>query len=277
MNTLSFPVLREKIARSPAVREILKAAESGAFPMEIDAVEGCFPALLISLMYRGGKTAVVVPTDTEAAALARDLQTAGLPVGVFPWWGTIPYRDMPALSAVFGERTGILASLASGSGGIVILPQRAFLTPLPPPEYIRQLLVTLEPGGTIDAIALAETLASYGYVRVPRVQVRGEFALRGEVLDILMGEETEAYRILFDFDRIESIRRFDPLNQSGLEKQSRLVIHPLKEVVWTDDRIEALSKTWKPLKSSLRRHGAAGRTHVPQNRKRRGTLVSAGL
>jgi len=154
----------------------------------------------------------------------------------------MPYRDMAPLSAVFGERMGVLSALATGKSGIVILPERAFLTPLPPPDYVRSLLVTLKPGGAIDTSGLAETLVAYGYTRVPRVQVRSEFALRGEVLDILMGEETEAYRILFDFDRVESIRRFEPLNQSGLEKVAELVIHPLKEVVWTDDRIEALSR-----------------------------------
>ena len=253
MNTLSFPSLKAKIARSPAVGEILKALEGKKFPLEIDAAEGAFPGILISLIFenQGGNILAVVPSDTEAALLARDLETAQVSsehkcsVAIFPWWGGMPYRDMAPLSAVFGERMGVLAGLASptswhGKGGVVILPERAFLTPLPPPEYIRQLLVTLRPGGTIDTTALAETLTRYGYTRVPRVQVRGEFALRGEVLDILMGGETEAYRILFDFDKLESIRRFDPLSQNSLEKVQELVIYPLKELVWTDDRIEAL-------------------------------------
>jgi transcription-repair coupling factor (superfamily II helicase) len=92
-----------------------------------------------------------------------------------------------------------------------------------------------------DPTALAEILVSYGYTRVPRVQLRGEFALRGEVLDVQLGDESEAYRILFDFDQIESIRQFDPLSQSGLMgKKTELVIHPFKELVWTADRIEAL-------------------------------------
>ena len=243
MNSLSFPSLRAKIAHSPAVREIIKAFEAGKFPLEIDSAEGSFPGILLSLLYsaRKGRLLAVVPTDTEASLLSADLETALTPVTVFPWWGSMPYRDMAPLSAVFGERTKILASLAAGKPGVVIVPERAFLTPLPPPDYIRQLLVTLKPGGAIDTAALAETLVSYGYTRVPRVQIRGEFALRGEVLDLIMGDETEAYRVLFDFDRIESIKSFDPPGQNTLEKVNELIIHPLKEVIWTDDRIEALS------------------------------------
>ncbi|MDR0623802.1 MAG: hypothetical protein LBG10_05165, partial [Treponema sp.] len=45
----------------------------------------------------------------------------------------------------------------------------------------------VKPGGAIDTAALAKTLTRYGYTRTPRVQIHGEFALRGEVLDILMG------------------------------------------------------------------------------------------
>jgi transcription-repair coupling factor (superfamily II helicase) len=252
MNTLSFPsLIMAKIARSSAAREALKALKNGKFPLQIEHAEGAFPGILISLIFAasGGRILAVVPTDAEAALLEQDLRSANTPVSIFPWWGGMPYRDMAPLSAVFGERMRVLASLASDANGIVIASERAFLTPLPPPDYIKGLLVTLKPGSGIeigkesmdfDPTALAEILVSYGYTRVPRVQLRGEFALRGEVLDILMGEESEAYRILFDFDRIESIKRFEPLTQSGMEKIPELVIHPFKELVWTADRIEAL-------------------------------------
>jgi transcription-repair coupling factor (superfamily II helicase) len=149
---------------------------------------------------------------------------------------------MAPLSAVFGERSRVLSALAQGEPGIYILPERTFLTPLPPPDYLKSLLFTLETGGVIDTMALASTLVKYGYTRTPRVQVHGEFALRGEVLDIFMGGDEAAYRVLFDFDRIDSIKRFDPLDQSGQDTVKRLTIRPLKEVIWTDDRILALGR-----------------------------------
>ncbi|MDR0451143.1 MAG: transcription-repair coupling factor, partial [Treponema sp.] len=138
MNTLSFPLLREKIAASSPVREILKAANAGKFPLEIEASEGALTGILLSLLYRElrGRFLAVVSSDLEAARLARDLETAGVPAAVFPWWGTMPYRDMAPLSAVFGERVGLLANLAAGQQGIVIASQRAFLSPLPPPDYL---------------------------------------------------------------------------------------------------------------------------------------------
>ncbi|MDR1319543.1 MAG: DEAD/DEAH box helicase, partial [Treponema sp.] len=249
MNTLSFPGLLKRIAFSKPLAACLAAYREGKFPLEIEGSEGALGALLLAAFYetRPGSVFAVVPQESDAADLALDLAAAGISARLFPWWGAVPYREMPLPSAVFGERTAILADLALNRPGIVIIPERAFLTPLPPPDYTKSLLLSLKPGGRIDTASLARTLASYGYIRTPRVQVHGEFALRGEVLDIFMGGDDEARRVLFDFDQVESIKRFDPVNQGsvgerGKEKLSELLIRPMKEVVWTDERIEKLGE-----------------------------------
>ena len=248
MNSLSFPELLGKIGKSKAVSACISAAAGGKFPLEIEGCEGSFGALLLARLFQAnpGLYFIVVPQERDAADLVLDINAAGVPCGQFPWWGAAPYRELTPLSAVFGERVKVLAELAKGLPGIVVIPQRAFLTPLPPPDYIKSLLISLKPAGKIDTTALAQTLISYGYTRVPRVQVHGEFALRGEVLDIFMGGDDEAFRVLFDFDVIESIKRFDPAVQGSApdnEKLRELTIHPMREVVWTDERIEALEKT----------------------------------
>jgi transcription-repair coupling factor (superfamily II helicase) len=245
MNTLSFPLPLQRIISSRGVSGVISAYKQGKLPLEIEGPEGSFGAILMAALYIGspGTFMVVVPTEREASDLASDFLTLGIPVRVFPWWGAMPYREMAPLSAVFGERTGGLSALARGEQGVFIVPERAFLTPLPPPEYIRGLLIGLRPGDRLDTAALAAVLADYGYIRVPRVQIHGEFALRGEVLDILMGGDDEAYRVLLDFDRVESIKRFNPLDQSGLDRVDELVIRPLKEVVWSDERIDRLEAT----------------------------------
>jgi transcription-repair coupling factor (superfamily II helicase) len=247
MNTLSFPEILHTIGKSKPVSACVSALLEGKFPLEIAGCEGAFTALLLAKLYaaKPGRYFVVAPQELDAANLAGDLAALALPCRQFPWWGAVPYRELAPLSAVFGERVKTLSELALGAPGIVVIPQRAFLTPLPPPGYIKDLLISIKPGGKLDTASLAQTLVAYGYTRVPQVQVHGEFALRGEVLDILMGGDDEAYRVLFDFDQVESIKRFDPLNQGsgpGREKLPELAIRPLREVVWDDERIEALSR-----------------------------------
>ncbi|MDR1248393.1 MAG: DEAD/DEAH box helicase, partial [Treponema sp.] len=259
MNALSFPSFFKRIAASPSCSRVLDAFNQSRFPLEIEGAEGSFAAILLASLFERtacrGNFLAVTPTEREAADLASDLRTLGLPVALFPWWGAMPYREMAPLSAVFGERVRILSGLANDvrpGRGMVVAAERAFLTPLPPPEYIRSLLILLRPGERVDTGVLTETLIRYGYIRTPRVQVHGEFALRGDVLDILMGEDEDAYRVSFDFDTVEYIRRFDPADQSsivagGRDHVEELAIRPLKELVWSDDRIETLSRNFASL------------------------------
>ena len=251
MSTVSFSELLRKIGKSAPVIDCVSAIAGGKFPLEIEGCEGAFGALLLAKFYsaKPGLYFAVVPQEGDAADLALDLAAAGLPCIQFPWWGTAPYRELSPLSAVFGERVRALGRIAAGRPGIVVIPQRAFLSPLPPPDYTKSLLVDIKPGQNADPAELVRTLVSYGYTRVPRVQMRGEFAMRGEVLDVFMGDADsddgvpDAYRLLFDFDRVESIRPLDPMMQGGgpgREALERLAIRPLREVIWTDDRIEAL-------------------------------------
>jgi transcription-repair coupling factor (superfamily II helicase) len=238
-----------KIDSSQGILKALEAFKAGKFPLELDASEGAFTAVLLSRFFSAGPGLflVVTPTEREAEDLAGDLSALGAPAAIFPWWGSMPYREMAPLSTVFGERTRVLSAMALGMPGIVLIPERAFLTPLPPPAYIRGLLITIKAGQFLDTAAMAETLVNYGYTRAPRVQLHGEFALRGEVLDIFMGGEEAACRILFNFDQVESIKYFDPIDQSTATaayqgKVDSFVIRPMKEVVWTDERIMALSR-----------------------------------
>jgi transcription-repair coupling factor (superfamily II helicase) len=246
-----------KTAGSNDVSAFFSAVKQGKFPVEVEGSEGAFTAILAAQIYSitGGQLFAVVPQESGADDLAVDLAGSGIPCVKFSWWGTAPYNELNPLSAVFGERVKVLSDLVLGKPGIVIVPMRALLNPLPPPEYIKSLLISLTPRGRIDTSALAATLVSYGYTRVPRVQVKGEFALRGEVLDIFMGGEDSpvyadvAYRVLFDFDRVETIKQFDPaLQGTGSVKFSQLVIRPVKEVIWTDERIEELEKNLASLK-----------------------------
>ncbi|MDR1144364.1 MAG: transcription-repair coupling factor, partial [Spirochaetaceae bacterium] len=281
------------VRSAPSVAALLEALKKQSpCSLEVEGPEGAARALILALAAMARREAAgpgtilaVVPTEREAEDLAGDLNSffpgtdparpAPFRTTIFPWWGTLPYRDTP-LSAVFGERTMALAAMvnarpapaaktaatastakaaaaakasaAAGNAGsdlLVVAPERAFLTPLPSPEYFRGLLVPLTIGDTVDTAALGASLVEMGYIRVPRVQLHGEFALRGEVLDVLMGGDDEAYRVLLDFDQVESIKRFDPLdpNQGAAgNKLDSMTIRPLKEVIWTKETAAALEK-----------------------------------
>ncbi|MCR5288884.1 MAG: transcription-repair coupling factor [Treponema sp.] len=245
--------------------------DTSAYPAEIEGLQGSlhsffaaafmnsrFAQTLHSIQYNESfssrqalDSVIVVPSEKNAQDVASDLHTI-LPeseVYILPWWGMVAYRPVAKGAVVFGERAGILAKLVTSSGQVTvsshprffIVTQRVFQTPVPPPSYIKSLIFRLTKGQKIDTIQLSEQLVKCGYIRVPKVSVKGEFTLRGEVLDIFLPSEDSAHRILFDFDEIERIKTFDVETQSTIASVDELLIYPMKEVVWTDELIQTLS------------------------------------
>lgn len=239
--------------------------KGGRFPYHIYGLSGGIFAFFLAEYVRrfGSNLCIVVPTEKEIEELRADLDIAGLQAQVLPWWGNMAYRPVQNSAPVFAERAQMLAELcagapitdstASGSAAsgtaantVTVMTQRAFLTPVPPPDYLKTLTCTLYKGKEIDTEKIASLLVQWGYTRVPRVSVRGEFALRGEVLDVCAaankGSQHTAYRIQFDFNTIEKIKSFDMHTQASVEEFGSLTLYPMKEVIWDDERIAALER-----------------------------------
>ena len=192
---------------------------------------------------------IVVPGEFEMNNLTQDIKTIfpDAQVFLFPSWGTIPYRPAARGSVVFGQRAGFLSKLLEKqtfttniSPRIFIITQRSFMSALPPPEYTKGFSFSLKKGDLIDTVKIAAKLTEIGYTRVSRVNVRGEFSLRGEVLDIFLPLEENPVRIVFDFDTIESLKEFETDSQITLKTREKITICPTKEVLWTDDFVEIL-------------------------------------
>jgi transcription-repair coupling factor (superfamily II helicase) len=233
---------------------VLSRLKENSWPYEIEGVQGGLHGFFLFEYIKSDSVplVIVVPTEKEIESLIEDLDLTGLEAEILPWWGTMAYRPVPQGAAVFGQRSACLAKLVhyasiptgrytSSNKRVLVMTQRAFLTPVPPPEYVRSLMSVIRTGDTFDSTALAEKLVRFGYSRVPRVTVRGEFALRGEVLDIYLPGEEEASRIVFEFDSVERITSFNPSDQSSSLSMSELVIYPAKEIIWDDERVAALA------------------------------------
>ncbi len=282
MNTLLSNSLQETVHHWDSVGSAVRlfSSDSAVFPYELEGVQGSLYAFLIAeyaAANPGATIVIIVPNEKDAQDFELDLSAAapGVSVEKLSWWGMVPYRTVPRGSSVFGERAALLAKLAarrekaiqtavppsgtsnSADTAIFIVTQRALQTPVPPPDYVESLLFRIRKGDSFDPAAIAERLSAQGYTRVPRVTVRGEFTLRGEVLDIFMPGQQCAHRIVFDFDTVEQIKTFDPEMQNSLETLGELLIYPMKEVVWTDEfahKLEMVLRTsneYAPVKTNV--------------------------
>lgn len=244
-------------------KDIDSLCSSDKFSVDRENFHGVFSAAFITLYCQKklsqGKCSniiVAVPGEYECQSFSTDFSTI-FPesnVYVIPAWETIPYRPASKRSAVFGKRAAFLSMLSkikfdknkneteTPAANIFIIPERVFITPLPPPEYIASLSVSFKKGENLDIIKISEKLSLLGYIRVPRVTVSGEFSLRGEVLDIFPPYGNYAVRITFDFDTIEQIKFFDAELQTTTGKTDSVIIPPMKEIIWTDDLITRLTE-----------------------------------
>ncbi|HUZ18843.1 MAG TPA: CarD family transcriptional regulator, partial [Spirochaetia bacterium] len=242
MITLFQNNIIERLRKSAPYNEIFRRIARGDFPLEIEGPHGLFLAILTSQLQGALKesTLIITPNDQEAETLYRDLSLFHGQVSLFPGWGTVPYSGISPQAHVYGRRMTNLMRLLRGERLIVVTSLRAFLGPVPPREFLESMTVTIQAGKEFDPIELEERLVSFGYLRVPKVSVSGEFALRGEVLDVFPPDSEEAVRIVFGFDLVEEIRRFDPISQSSTEALDEITLIPMREVLWSDERIDAL-------------------------------------
>ena len=211
---------------------------------------------------------IVVPTETDTRDIAEDFSAifGDAEVHVFPDWGTVPYRPAARGSVTFGKRAGVLSKLLSKKQTITfnekprifIFTQRAFMSPLPEPEYLKSLSFKLNKGNKIDTTNIAQKLSIMGYTRVPKVNVRGEFSLRGEVLDIFLPCDEHATRIIFDFDEIESFKEFETDTQTTVGTKEDVLIYPTKEILWTDELIEKVRERMSEYQETAIKEDGAG-------------------
>lgn len=240
MKERNAQALLDRLDRLSSLHILAARLAARAFPLHLQNSEPAALAVGLARLARktGRKFIAVLPTEQEADDFAKDAQFAGAHVLEFPSWPAAPYRPLPANARHFGERAAALSRLALGNFDIAVVAARTFIIPVPPPDTLRQHIIHIREREAFDPAAIADRLASMGYIRVPSVSLPGEFALRGEVLDISMAGEDAAYRIHFDFDTVERITLFDPESQCGGERVAELLLVPMKEIVWDEAAIQ---------------------------------------
>jgi len=243
MTNLFRKQIERHFATSRALAGLKADLVKGNGMIQVAGPKGAYLSLVLGWLHSasGKASLVVTPTEREAESIVQDLDlNESGDVVLFPWWGTAPYEGASPLAGIFGERVQILARLRAGASLMVVAPLRALLTPVPDPEYLAKQIFTVRKGQTLDPQATADTLGRAGYLRVPTVTVHGEFAVRGEVIDVYVPGQEKAHRIMLDFDEVTAIRTFDPLDQGSTGAEDSVEIAPCREVCLDEEMGEVL-------------------------------------
>ena len=140
--------------------------------------------------------------------LANDLEAWGAPHLFFPQVEAATAESLPDPEAS-AERLSVLSRLSAGSTGVVLATPRASEQPLPSPSDLKTRRIKLIKNTRRDREALLNQLTDAGYTREVQVQERGQFSVRGAVVDIFSWDVPHPLRTEWEDDELISLREFD--------------------------------------------------------------------
>jgi transcription-repair coupling factor (superfamily II helicase) len=181
---------------------------------------------------------VCVPTTADAEHLAADLATflGDDQVEIFPAWETLPFERVSPSVETMGQRLRVLWHLQDPERAprVLVAPVRA-LVQRPGPEGDQTEPIVVGVGDQIDSTDLVERLVLAGYRREYQVELRGEVAVRGSIVDVFPSTAASPIRIDLWGDEVDRLTEFAVADQRSTVDVSEVEIFPARELLPTDE------------------------------------------
>jgi transcription-repair coupling factor (superfamily II helicase) len=220
----------------PAVASVAGALAPGA-TVPIASPSGAAGAWLLARLQaeRPAPTLVVCPSPEAARRLTDDLAFLAARLGLpaphaYPAWNNLPHEFVSPLPEVAGTRMAALLACRSESAPVLVAPAAAVLHRVPPVEALAAFSLVLAPGTELDPAAVPERLAAMGYRAAPQVDQPGQFALRGDILDVFPPHADDPARVTWFGDEVEAVRAFDPVTQRSGDPLPGVTVAPATEL-----------------------------------------------
>ncbi len=224
---MSPPILYPFVAELRRSERLRAYAE--AFPAAARVSEAALPLVLAALHDELARSLVLLAPEDQDARDAAEAAAWFLDedrVAMFPSRGVRWGSGLEPAPHLVGERARALDVLAEG--GLVVASAAALAEPIPPPRA-RPAPIRITAGADVSLETLTESLALAGYERVERSDERGQFAVRGGLVDVFPTTGREPLRVEFWGDEIEHIRAFSPFTQRALHALESAVVYPAAE------------------------------------------------
>ncbi len=240
---MSIAGLADLVLREPVLAAAMDDAKAGLATLDLTGPAALRPFVVRGLVDAGRTVLVVAATVREAEDLTEELEDLLEPgtVALYPAWETLPHERLSPRSDTVGRRLAVLRRIAhpgtnaaNGPLQVVVAPVRSLLQP-----QVKGLAdlepVELVPGQEVDLDDVVARLVGAAYSRVDLVEKRGEFAVRGGIVDVFPPTEDHPLRVEFFGDEIEEIRTFAVADQRTMDTVERLWAPPCRELLLTDD------------------------------------------
>ena len=236
-----LPAVRERLEallRHPSVDGVVGEVHAGGHLVGLSGLQDVAKALITAYVAHELRRPAFFVTESNRRAeeLAESLRffcqifpgpTGG--VAVLPAFDSLPWDSQVPHADILERRAATLYRLASGEVSIVIAPVPAALWRYQDPYIYLTLARTLAKDAEVLHEELITHFASTGYARTEMVELPGQFAVRGGIVDVFSPEALRPVRIELLGDTVESVREFDPRTQRSISPVVRTTILPLTE------------------------------------------------
>lgn len=180
---------------------------------------------------------IIVSTDVRARRLALDLSFFVKDKEIMVLPGEEPFflRYDAKNHDQMIERLKALKALRTGEPAVVIAPVSAAIKKMTPHSFFEESTVKLTLGEEIDLEKVKADLVKMGYERMEIVDGRGQFSIRGGIIDVFTPDGNHPYRVELFGTEIDSIRTFDEDTQRSLENLKFIEIYPAEQIMASED------------------------------------------
>src|SRR5271156_6334120 len=248
-----LPFVRDLFAdveKLPAFQRVASHLREGTGRLSVSGLSPTAKALFLILWQRaaGRPVIVVVPDNRTAEDLVPVLQAFHELTGgndpdsivSLPTRDVLPFQNLSPHPEIQEERAVALWKVATGAVSILVSPIAATALRLRSAEYYADLARMVRRGETLDTEPLLRHLNTVGYASTDVVEMPGEYAIRGGILDVYSPEADRPLRIELFGDEVESIRKFDPATQRSSTPVDEALLLPLTETPISDDLLGAI-------------------------------------
>jgi transcription-repair coupling factor (superfamily II helicase) len=209
-----------------------------AGPKRLQGLQGGARAYILSLIAENHRRPLLVisPSGSDAENLFDDLafflgeeRLLRERLHLFPSWEVLPFERLSPHPDNLAGRLEGLYKLVEESAPILIATPAALMQKVIPEAALKRSYLYLVAGQELSRETLLAHLIQWGFQNVPLVEDRGDFSVRGGIIDLFSPGYMRPLRLEFDGDRLESIRDFNPANQRSERSQEDLLLLPMKE------------------------------------------------
>ena len=249
-------ILTDELENSKKFSEVINHIKTTKSPISLSGLSDMGKIQVISALNKSLNKNICIITynQIQAKRLLKDIEYFTQKTAIFPKKELVTYDYIAESKDLPYERIETLNNIRANKVNILILTVEALMQNMIPKDVLYKNSIKIKVGDTLSIDYLKQKLVDLGYERKDLIDGRGQFSIRGGIVDISISDK-QGVRMEFWGDDIDSIRRFDIISQRSIEMIDKYEINPSHEYVLeygVDKVIEKIEKNNYQNKQSIK-------------------------